>query len=164
MNDYLLVGKIINTFGIKGELKISSDFEYQDRVFKKDFNLYIGDNYIMEKINTSKIHKGNIIISLYNLNNINDILKYKDLYVYIKKDDLKLDSHEYLVSDLINFEVYDKDVLLGKVISYEFTKLYVLLKVRGKKDFYLPNMDKFINKIDFNDKKIYTNNGSELVL
>ena len=42
MNEYILIGKIVQTHGIKGELRIRSNFEMKDRVFKKGFNLYIG--------------------------------------------------------------------------------------------------------------------------
>ena len=38
--EYVLIGKIVNTHGIKGELRILSDFEYKERIFKKGFNLY----------------------------------------------------------------------------------------------------------------------------
>ena len=41
MSEYILVGKLVNTHGIKGEVKILSDFEYKTRVFKKDFKLYL---------------------------------------------------------------------------------------------------------------------------
>ena len=41
---YIYVGKIVNTHGIKGEIRILSDFLKKDLVFKKDFTLYIGPN------------------------------------------------------------------------------------------------------------------------
>ena len=34
MNDYVCIGKIVNTLGIKGELRILSDFELKNKVFK----------------------------------------------------------------------------------------------------------------------------------
>ena len=40
--DYILIGKLVNTHGIKGEVKILSDFEKKELVFKKDFSLYLG--------------------------------------------------------------------------------------------------------------------------
>ena len=43
MDNYIVIGKIINTFGIKGELKISSNFEYSDRVFKHGVEIFIGN-------------------------------------------------------------------------------------------------------------------------
>lgn len=42
MNEYIKVGKIINTHGIKGELRILSNFQYKDRILKPNITLYIG--------------------------------------------------------------------------------------------------------------------------
>ena len=36
---YIKIGQIVNTHGIKGELRIISDFKYKDKIFVKDFNL-----------------------------------------------------------------------------------------------------------------------------
>ena len=40
--EYVYVGKIVNTHALKGEVRLISDFEYKDRVFKIGNNLYIG--------------------------------------------------------------------------------------------------------------------------
>ena len=37
------IGKIVNTHGIKGELRILSDFEFKDKVFKKGVKVYVGN-------------------------------------------------------------------------------------------------------------------------
>ena len=39
---FIRIGRIVNTHGIKGELKIISDFKYKDRIFKNGFPIYIG--------------------------------------------------------------------------------------------------------------------------
>ena len=49
---YIIIGKIVNTHGIKGELRILSDFKYKDKIFKKGFPLYIGYTKEKEIINT----------------------------------------------------------------------------------------------------------------
>ena len=88
--NYILIGKIVNTHGIKGELRIISDFPYKDRVFKNNFNIYIGKDKINEVINTYRHHKIFDMITLKNYNNINEVLKYKGSLVYINRLDLKL--------------------------------------------------------------------------
>ena len=70
------IGKICNTHGIKGELRILSDFEYKDKVFKKGINIYIGQNHCHEVINTYRHHKQYDMITLSGYNNINEVLKY----------------------------------------------------------------------------------------
>ena len=54
---YIYLGKIVNTHGIKGEIRILSDFDYKDIVFKKDFKIYIGKDKQEETINTYRVHK-----------------------------------------------------------------------------------------------------------
>lgn len=164
MNNYIVIGKIINTFGIKGELKISSDFEYKDRVFIMNVPVYIGELKIKELINTHRVHKGYDLVTLKGYNNINEVLKYKGEKVYILRSNLHLEANEYLLNDLIGFDVYDEDKLLGIVIDYEQNINNVLLKVKGDKTFYIPKVDAYIKEIDVISKKIITNKGSDLIL
>ena len=50
--EYIYLGKIVNTHGIKGEIRILSDFRYKEKVFIKDFPIYIGKKHEKEIINT----------------------------------------------------------------------------------------------------------------
>lgn len=164
MNDYILIGKIINTFGIKGELKINSNFEYSDRIFTKDFPIYIGINKVKELVYTHRVHKNNDLVLFKGYSNINEVLKYKGENIYILRSDLNLAEDEYLLNDLIGFSVYDDNKLLGSIISYEETPTNILLKVKGDKTFYLPFIDNYIKEVVVKDKKIITNKGSELII
>ena len=74
---YVLIGKIVNTHGLKGEVRILSSFKYKDKVFKKDMNIYIGKDKINEKIVTYRYHKIFDMITMKGYNDINQILKYK---------------------------------------------------------------------------------------
>ena len=44
--DYVYIGKIVNTHGIKGELRIRSNFELKNVIFKPGFTLYVGEGYV----------------------------------------------------------------------------------------------------------------------
>ncbi len=161
--DYIYIGKIVNTFGIKGEVKIVSDFYEKDKVFKSGFKLYISPMYIEEEIAFTRVHKGYNLVLFKNYNNINDVLKYKGMGVYIKRSDLSLDKDEYLIGDLIGYEVYEEDKLLGKVDEVSKNNS-VLLKIKGDKVFYIPFIDEFIIKVDVENKKIITRNGSDFII
>lgn len=163
MNDYIMIGKIINYFGIKGEVKIISDFEYPDKVFKKEMSYYIGKDKAKEVVKSHRLHKSYHLISFEGLDNINDIIKYKNDYVYVKREELELKEDEYLLDELIGYKVYDKEILIGEVIDYVMSSS-VLLKVKGKKEFYLPNIPEYIKKIDKESKKIITDGGANLIL
>ncbi len=161
--DFIYVGKIINTFGIKGEVKIISDFYLMNRVFIKGFKLYLTPMYIEEEISNVRFHKGCNLVLFKNYNNINDVLKYKGMGVYIKRSDLNLNEDEYLLEDLINYDVYDNDLYIGKVIGISKNNS-VLLKVKKEKEFYIPFIDEFIINVDNLNKVIITKGGSDFII
>lgn len=164
MDNYICVGKIINTFGIKGELKINCDFEYKDKIFNKDFPIYIGEFKNKEIVNSHRIHKNYDLVNFIGYSNINEVLKYKNEKIYIKREDLDLSENDYLLNDLIGLNVYDNDKLIGVILDYEQSVNYILLKIKGEKNFYIPLIDKYIKEVNIKDKQIITNNGSELIL
>lgn len=159
--DYIYIGKIVSTHGIKGEVKIISDFFEKDKIFKKGFKLYITPLYHEEVINTYRVHKNYDMVTFNGYNDINEILKYIGMGVYIKRSDLDLKEDEYLLSDLIGYAVYDNNKLLGKVSGINFNN-NVLLKIDDI--FYIPFIDEFIEKVDVKTKKIMTRNGSDFKL
>ena len=164
MNDYIQVGKIVNTFGIRGELKVDSVFEYKDRIFQENFPLYIGISKTKELIESHRVHKNYDMLLFKGYNNINEVLKYKGEYVYILREDLKLKDNEYLLSDLVGFKVYEENNLLGIVIDYEINNVATYVRVKGEKSFLIPLNDIYIKDILVKDKMIMTNKGSELIL
>ena len=44
--NYVYIGKIVNTHGIRGEVRLLSNFRYKDKVFIKNMNIYIGKDKI----------------------------------------------------------------------------------------------------------------------
>ena len=154
--EYVLIGKIVNTHGIKGELRIKSDFEFKEKVFTKGFNLYIGKDKVKEVINTYRHHKEFEMVTFDEYNNINQVLKYLKENVYIIKEDLNLKEDEYLEKDLIGFKVIEKDEVVGEVISIEKTSptnKIMEIKYKGKR-VLIPYHKDFILKLDLQNKKI----------
>ena len=161
MNEMIYIGKTVSTFGIKGELKVISDFEYCDRAYQIDKKILI--NNIEHVISGIRYHKNYVLLKIDNLNNINDILKYVGFNIYIKRIDLGLKGCEYLYKDLINSEVIDDDnTKLGKIIEV-LNGNNVLIKVKGSKEFLIPLIDNYISKFDLNKKILYTKNAKELI-
>ncbi len=162
MNEMIYIGKTVSTFGIKGELKVISDFEYCDRAYQIDKKILI--NNIEHVISGIRYHKNYVLLKIDNLNNINDILKYVGFNIYMKRIDLGLKEDEYLYKDLINSDVIDDDnTKLGKVIEV-LNGNNVLIKVKGTKEFFIPLIDNYINKFDLDKKILYTKNAKELIL
>ena len=158
------IGKIVNTHGIKGEIRILSDFEKKDLIFKNGFNIYIGSNHVKEVVNTYRIHKEFDMITLVGYSNINEVLKYKGEYVYINRDDLNLDNSEYIMNDLIGMSIIENNEVLGKVNDYIYNSSNVLLEIKGDKDFYIPFVKDYIINVDLENKKIMTKNAKDLII
>ena len=162
--NYILIGKIVNTHGIKGELRIISDFPYKDRVFKNNFNIYIGKDKINEVINTYRHHKIFDMITLKNYNNINKVLKYKGSLVYINRLDLKLNDNEYLESDLLNFDIIINNNIIGKLSSFENHNNNKIIIVKNKeKEILLPYNNNLIENINLDKKEITYKNIEGLI-
>lgn len=153
---YVIIGKIVNTHGIKGELRLLSDFKYKDKIFKKDMNIYIGKNKEKEVIISYRKHKNFDMICLKGYYNINDVLKYKGLYAFINRDDLLLDENEYLDEELINFDICVSGKKVGrvnKIIKYPINSLFEVIKEDSERKLIPNNLD-IIEKIDLENKVI----------
>ena len=163
-NDYVCVGKIVNTHGIKGELRILSDFELKNKVFQKDINLYVGSEKREFTITTYRHHKMFDMVTFAGITNINEVLPLKGLFVYVKRDILDIANDSYILSDLIGLDVYDKDKKIGTVKDYYLDKGNTLLDIVGQKEFYIPLKSHYIKNVDTKNKKIITEGGSDLIL
>lgn len=162
MNEMIYIGKTVSTFGIKGELKVISDFEKCDKAYKIGNKVLI--NNIEHVISGIRYHKNYILLEIDDLKNINNILKYVGFNIYIKRMDLHLEENEFLYKDLINSDVIDNDGSnLGKIIEVE-QGVNLLIKVKGSKEFYIPYVDEYIISFDLNNKKLYTKNAKDLIL
>lgn len=149
------IGKIVNTHGIKGELRLLSKFPYKNKVFINNMKIYI-DKKDIEIINTYRKHKNFDMITLKGYSNINEVLKYKSKYVYVDNNDIALDNNKYLDEDLIGLNVIYEDNDKGIITDIERYDKTVLFNIKGNdKEYLIPYNDNLIDKIDINDKKIY---------
>ena len=154
--DYVLIGKIVNTHGIKGEIRIISDFEFKDKVFVPGFNIYIGKDKIKETITSYRHHKIYEMITMDGYKDINEVIKYLKENVYILKKDLKLNDNEYLDKDLIDFKVYESDNLIGVVsnITYASETNKLLEVLNNDKKILIPFNNEFVININLQEKRI----------
>ena len=74
--ELIKIGKIVNTHGIKGEIRIISDFKYKKDVFKVGNILYVDDDKL--EINSYRVHKNFDMVTFNGINDINEVLKYKN--------------------------------------------------------------------------------------
>ena len=112
----IYIGKYVNTHGIKGEIRIKSDFKYKDKIF------FVGNTLIIDNqefvINSYSRHKEYDMITLKGITNINQIIDLKGSKVFVFN--ISLDDGEYLDSTLIGFKVYMNNIYKGDVLDIKY--------------------------------------------
>ena len=161
MIEMIYLGTITSTHGIKGELKVKSDFEFKDRCFKNGFTIYINND--MYTITSYRTHKQFDMITINNINDINDVINLVGKDVFVFRDDLKLNSNEFLYNDLMSCKIIDNNEELGQVIGLRKSNI-LLLEIDDDKKYFIPCVDEYIKSVDIKEKKIYTKGAKELVL
>lgn len=144
----IYLGKYVNTHGIKGEIRIKSNFKYKDKVFKPGNIIKIANQEFT--ITSYRVHKEYDMITLKDINNINQIIDLKGENVYIDKKYLNLNDNEYLDEDLLNLDLYMGNNYLGKVEKVEYLTKNKKLLIVSKH--YIPF--ELVKEIDFLNKKI----------
>lgn len=154
MDNKVYVGKIVSTHGIKGEIRILSDFDYKEKVFK------VGNKLIIENqdytIKSYRKHKNYDMVTLNNYNNINDVLFLMKKEVYFLKENLNLSSNEVLDEDLMTFTVLTNNNKKGiiKEIFYA-SQTNKIIRIQLDKEILIPMNSPMIEKIDKEKKEIY---------
>lgn len=151
---YVLIGRLVNTHGLKGEVRILSDFKYKNKVFIPGMKIYIGKDKICEEINSYRHHKIFEMITMVGYNDIDEVLKYKGDYVFVNKEDIKLGNNEYLNEDIIGLNVYVLDRLLGKVKRIDNHNGNEILVVTSEKEYLIPYNFDIIENVDLEKKEI----------
>lgn len=154
--NYIYIGDIVNTHGIKGEVKILSSFKFKSSVFIKGTFLYVGKDKIKLEINSYRKHKMFDMVTFTGINDINDVLRYKGESVYIDKNEVIIDG--ILNEDLIDMSVYGDDSFVGHVTGVLNNGLYDILVIENNNSKSLvPNIDEFVLNIDVDNKRIDIN-------
>ena len=157
--DYVYIGKLVNTHGIKGEVRILSNFEYKDKVFVKEMPLYIGENKEKVTISAYRPHKNFDMCMFKEYNYINDVIKFKGKKVYILRDSLDL-KEKLLDEDFISLRCIYKNKTIGYITSIINNNGYKLFDIDGK---YVPFNENFLERIDIQKKEIYLKNLEGLI-
>lgn len=153
--NYLYIGKLVNTHGIKGEVRILSNFRHIDKVFIKDMRFYVGKDKKEYIVETYRKHKNFHMVVFKDNYDINLIEHLKGSFVYINKEDLKLDKNIYLAVDLIGFNVIINDKLIGVISDVLDTPANEVLVLDNK--VMIPYVKAFINKVDMDNKEVVVN-------
>ena len=153
MQKYFEVGQIVNTFGVKGILKVKPFTDDANR-FEELKKVYICKKEKLEEVEIEEVkyHKDMVLLKVKGIDDMNEAEKVKGLYLKIDRENAKK-----LPKDLLGLEVYsDKEELLGKVDDIFRTganDVYVVKDEKGKQ-LLLPGIPEVIKEIDLEKEKI----------
>lgn len=153
MEKYLNVGQIVNTHGVKGEVKVLPLTDDPMR-FKKLKNIIIDDKEV--KILGCKFQKDRVILKLEGIDTMDDAIRLKTKYLKVSREDaVKLPKDTYFITDLIGCSVYDtNEVLLGKIYEVLKTGSNDVYWVKGNKELLIPVLKEIVLDINVEDQKI----------
>lgn len=150
------VMKIINTHGVKGEVKA---LYYADSpiFFKKVTHLY-DKKENQYHITGVKEHKGALLVTIAGVEDMNEAEKLKNVSLFAKREDFPpLPKGEYYLIDLIGLMAVTVDgEEIGEVTDVQEKAAQNLLVIKkGNKEILIPKCDAFVDGIDLDTKKIY---------
>ena len=152
----LKIGKVVNTFGIKGELKVLSESEFIEDRFRVKETVYLEDGTALV-ISSFRAHKGNVLIRVNDSNDINEIEYLKNTDLYIDQSDLPALKDDYYLFELEDLNVYVDDKHVGQVIEV-FKPAQTLLRIKlDDREILLPFVDAFVKSVSLKDKRIDVN-------
>lgn len=159
MTNYLEIGQIVNTFGIKGMVKVKpftddiSRFDKLEKVYIE--NKKSKKEYEIEEI---KYHKNMVLIKFKGIENPEEANLLRESYVVVdRKDEQPLEKGTYYIVDMIGLEVYtDEGETLGileDIFNTGSNDIYVVKNELGKQ-ILLPAIKEVIQEIDMENRKI----------
>ena len=160
MEEYFEIGQIVNTSGLKGEIKIKP---FTDDITKfNDFKtIYVSVKKELKEFKIEKVRfsKNMVFLKLEGIDTIEEAENYRNLYIKRKRDkDEELEKDTYYIVDLIGCRVYTDDQKeLGEVIDVFSTgsnDVYVVKDDLGKQ-VLLPAIKEVIKNVDI-EKKLIT--------
>ena len=159
--EYLVVGKIIDTFSLDGSVKVLSSSTNQDIRYKRGNVLFIkNENEYMTLTISSYRKSSNLdILHFEELKSVDEAIRYKGKELLVVKDNKDLKEGYFFYSDLRGCAVVSEGKELGKVIAVEEFPAQVTLRAKTNdgKEFFIPFIKVFIKSVDIENKVIEIN-------
>lgn len=142
---FLEAGEIVNTHGIKGEVKILPWCDGPE--FLKAFKtLYIdGKSY---KVEASRVHKTMLLCKLQGVDDVSVAQTYKGKTVKIDRDSAPIAEGRVFIADLIGLPVFAEGKEIGKltdVLTGPANDVYI---VKGEKEYMIPAVSEFLEDVN----------------
>lgn len=154
------VGKIINTHGIKGEIKVLRITDFEDRFQIGNTLFVIKDNQspFQVTIANHRVHKGFDLLQFEGFHNINDVLPFKGCELKISESQLtELEENEYYYHEIIGCSVVteagEEIGTIKEILSPGANDVWVAKRKQGK-DVLIPYTKEVVLRVDVAEKKV----------
>ena len=155
------VGKIVNTQGIKGEVRVISKTDFPEERYKKGSTLSLfQDGKLVTDLTVAshRKHKNFDILSFENHPNINDVEKYRDGILKVSEDRLtELPQNEFYLHQIVGLTVQDEEKnTIGKiseVMSPGANDVWVIERPK-KKDLLIPYIEEVVLEVDLENQMV----------
>ena len=151
-SQYLECGKIINTHGVRGGLKLESWCDTpRDLASLKKVFLQNGAEYKLYKVKKASVFKQFVLFELDGINDIDTAMTLRGRIVYADRKDISIDEDAFFIADIIGLDVIDlesgeKIGTLSDVLNLGASDIYEINTKNGKK--LIPAVPEFIKEID----------------
>lgn len=161
---YYLVGKIVNTQALRGEVRVMATTDFPEERFKIGATLAIfNGNKLVETVEVDghRLHKNFNLLHFKGKDNINDVEKFKGFDLKVagtEREADELDENEFYYDDIIGLEVYTTDeTYLGKVreiTSLPSNDVWAIQRPNKGKDILIPYIEDIVLEIDLDDNRV----------
>lgn len=148
----MLIGEIVNTHGIKGELRVQSDFEPKEVLYQMGKTFYIGKQKEPVVLTRYRTHKGFDMVTFEGLDDINEVLPFKGELLYVDRETLEPGIYP---EDYLGLNAYVSGKSIGKVVSLQKSKAHDLFEIIGENHYFVPKLNSFIEKVDLDNHEIH---------
>lgn len=165
-NDTIIVGRIQGCHGLKGELKVLPLTDDPDRFFDLDqVKINTGNNWEAFKIEGIRRHKNHVLMFLEEIKDRTEAEKLAGKEMAIHRDlAVSLGKDEFFVEDLLGMEVYNEELLLGKITDILQTGgIDVYIIEGGKKIYSIPARKIYFKTFNFEKNTIEGNIPQEIL-
>ena len=159
MKDYIKVGKIVNTHGVKGYIKCIPLTDDLERFEELEY-VYTEKDNIKRTIDDVWYQKGLVCLKLKDIDDMNKAESFKDTYISIVEDQLRvLPENSYYLFDLEGMDVYSNNGdYIGKISEVYQTGANDVYEVKNNKNSYLiPAIKDVVKSVNVQDKKMIIN-------
>ena len=159
LKQFLEVGKITNTHGIMGEVRVQPWADSPDFLCQFD-TLYLDEGHWPIKVERARVHKNMAILKLENITDVPSAISLKNAVLYINRNDVKLPAGSFFIADLMGLEVRDANTnaALGKiadVLNLPANNVYVVRG--GEREIMIPAVDAFVAETNVEEGYIRVN-------